>query len=163
MLPIIIDIEASGLGSGSYPIEVGVVLRDGTPHNYLISPVRGWNYWEAESEDIHGITQQILQTHGRPADEVAWRLNSLLKGKTLYSDSWSYDMSWIGKLYDVTGREQEYKMASLHELLSEEQIEHWSETKDQVTEELALRRQRASGDAKIIQETFRRVQESYPS
>ena len=40
MAPIIIDIEASGFGRGSYPIEVGLVLPDGTPHCFLIAPDR---------------------------------------------------------------------------------------------------------------------------
>ena len=32
MTPIVIDVEASGFGKGSYPIEVGVVLPDGSRH-----------------------------------------------------------------------------------------------------------------------------------
>lgn len=40
MYPIIIDAEASGFGTDSYPIEVGVALGDASRHCYLVSPAR---------------------------------------------------------------------------------------------------------------------------
>jgi len=158
MAPIIIDIEASGFGRGSYPIEVGLVLPDGTPHCFLIAPHRNWTLWDEEAEKVHGITREILFSNGRSVSEIAWRLNELLRGKTIYSDAWSFDLSWIGKLYDAAHQEQTFRVGSLHDLLSQDQMANWDRTKDEVIREMALRRHRASGDARILQETYRRVQ-----
>jgi hypothetical protein len=50
--PIIIDVEASGLGHGSYPIEVGFALADGETHCRLIKPEEDWQHWfEASFEE----------------------------------------------------------------------------------------------------------------
>lgn len=157
MTPIIIDVEASGFGKGSYPIEVGLVLPDGTPHCMLIAPARTWTRWDEDAEEVHGITRKILDEYGRPINEVAWRLNELLRDKTVYSDAWSFDMSWLGKLYDAANMPQTFRVAALNDLLADDQLSVWDHTKAVVTEDLALRRHRASGDARILQETWRRT------
>lgn len=157
MNPIIIDVEASGFGRDSYPIEVGLVLPDGSPHCMLISPARTWTAWSDEAEQVHGISRAVLREHGRPVQDVAWRLNELLRDKTVYSDAWLFDMSWLGKLYDMANMPQTFRIAALTELMSEQQTAIWDDTKNQVIHDLALRRHRASGDARIIQETYRRT------
>ena len=156
-LPIIIDVEASGFGRAGYPIEIGLVLPDGTPHCYLISPARGWTAWDPRAEAVHGISRETLLQRGSPADEVARRLNALLGHKTVYSDAWGFDLSWIGKLYDVAGVAQSFRLASLYELLDERQFEAWEGLREQVAGELTLRRHRASGDARILRETLIRA------
>jgi hypothetical protein len=155
--PIVIDIEASGFGRGSYPVEVGLVLPDGARHCYLIAPARHWRHWDEEAERIHGITREALSNYGRSLDDVASRLNALLGRKTAYSDAWSFDMSWLGKLYDAAGIRQTFRVADITGLIDEEQRGRWHAVKQQVVEELGLRRHRASGDARILQETWRRV------
>lgn len=157
MNPIIIDVEASGFGQGSYPVEIGLALADGSRHCYLVSPARGWRAWDEEAERVHGISREILSNYGKPLHEVAWRLNELLRNKTAYSDAWSFDMSWLGKLFDAAGMHQTFRIADLAELLDEEQRARWAEVKQQVVTDLGLARHRASGDARILQETWRRL------
>ena len=157
MTPIVIDVEASGFGKGSYPIEVGLVLPDGARHCYLITPARGWQHWDEAAERIHGISRDVLATYGRPLQDVAWRLNELLRNKTAYSDAWSFDMSWLGKLYDAAGIQQAFRVADIADLIDEQQRARWHTVKLRVAEELGLQRHRASGDARILQETWRRV------
>ena len=157
MTPIVIDIEASGFGRGSYPVEVGLVLPDGARHCYLITPARHWRHWDEEAEKIHGITREALSSYGRSLQDVASRLNALLGRKTAYSDAWSFDMSWLGKLYDAAGIRQTFRVADITALIDEEQRGRWHAVKQQVVEELGLRRHRASGDARILQETWRRI------
>lgn len=158
MTPIIIDVEASGFGMGSYPIEVGVVLPDGTAHCFLIAPARAWTSWDPQAEKVHGIARDVLETYGRPLQDVAWRLNELLRDKIVYSDAWGFDMSWLGKLYDAANLPQTFRVAPLQELMKEQQMAAWDETKSRVMEELSLQRHRASGDARILQETYRRTE-----
>ena len=74
-LPCVLDIEASGFGRGSYPIEIGFVLPDGTAYCTLIVPDEGWTHWDGDAERVHGISRSLLQRHGRSAHEVAVELN----------------------------------------------------------------------------------------
>jgi len=157
LMPTILDVEASGFGQGSYPLEIGLALPDGTPHCFLVMPARDWQSWDAEAEKVHGISREVVESHGRPVEEIAWRLNGLLYGQTIYSDAWSFDMSWLGKLYDKVDMPQTFKIAALGDLLSEGQQRVWDDTRRRVEQDLSLRRHRASGDARILQETYRRT------
>ncbi|MCB1801796.1 MAG: hypothetical protein KDI82_08935 [Gammaproteobacteria bacterium] len=153
--PIIIDVEASGFGRGSYPIEIGIVLADASRHCFLIAPARRWTHWDPDAEQVHGISRELLVRHGRSVQDVAWRLNQLLRNRTAYSDAWAFDMSWVGKLFDAAGIEQTFRIADIADLIDAGQLERWQATKDAVTESLGLQRHRASGDARILQETWR--------
>jgi len=157
MLPTIIDIEASGFGRKSYPIEVGLAMPDGKTHCFIISPQDHWTFWDEEAEAVHGITRELLMEHGREPIDVCNSLNQLLLGQRVYSDAWSHDISWLGKLFDLIQVPQLFQMDSLRTLMSEEQVIHWHPTKDVVIGELNLNRHRASSDAMIIQETFKRT------
>lgn len=157
LIPTILDVEASGFGAGSYPLEIGLVLPDGTPHCFLVMPARDWKNWDPEAERVHGISREVVENHGRPVEEIAWRLNGLLYGQIVYSDAWSFDMSWVGKLFDKVNMPQTFQVAALTELLSESQRRVWDDTRRSVEQDLKLRRHRASGDARVLQETYRRT------
>ena len=163
MTPIIVDVEASGFGRGSYPIEIGVVLPDASRHCYLIAPARHWTHWDPMAEQVHGISRDTLLDYGRPPQDVAWRLNELLRNKTAYSDAWAFDMSWLGKLYDAANVVQGFRVADIVELMDEYMLGQWHDVKQQVAEELGLPRHRASGDARILQETWRRLHAARPA
>lgn len=163
MAPVIIDVEASGFGVGSYPIEIGVVLSDRTTHCYLIKPEPEWVHWDVKAESLHGISRELLMEKGLPIREVAECLNRILLGQTVYSDAWSYDSSWIGKLYDEAELMQGFKVEALRRILSEQQLSAWEPTRARVVEELALQRHRASSDAMLIQTVFERTSASTPN
>ncbi len=63
-LPIILDIEASGFGSGSYPIEVGLALADGSCESVLIHPEPEWIHWSEEAASIHKISAASFRACG---------------------------------------------------------------------------------------------------
>ena len=152
--PIILDIEASGFGKGSYPIEVGFALPDKSTYCYLIKPRDDWTHWDTGAEEVHGITREILQQKGRPAEEVAAIMNEQLQNKTVYSDGWGYDTSWVSLLFDATGDAMNFRIDTLYSLLSEDQLVLWENTRREVMADLGVQRHRASADARIIQETY---------
>ncbi len=154
-LPLIIDVEASGFGPSSYPIEIGVVLNDGVKFCTLIQPAKGWTHWDKEAENMHGISRDILMTHGQPIDQVADHLNRMLKGMTLFSDGWVVDKTWIATLFHAAARDMQFSVSPLEMILSEQQMAVWHETKDRIIAEMNITRHRASHDAWVIQETFR--------
>lgn len=152
--PIILDIEASGFGKGSYPIEVGFALPDKTTHCYLIKPIGEWTHWNIGAEEVHGISRDILMEKGLPVKEVAEHLNDHLANKTVYSDGWGYDLSWVSLLFSVADIRMNFRIDTLYSLLSEDQLVLWEKSRQIVLAELGLQRHRASSDARIIQETF---------
>lgn len=155
--PIIIDVEASGFGSHSYPIEVGLALDDDTKYCSLILPAPDWEYWDAQAEQVHRIARDILETYGKPIREVAENLNRLAAGKTLYTDGWVVDKPWLTTLFEKAGLEMRFFVSDLEMILSEDQMERWHATKEQVLAEVEKRRHRASFDAWLIQETYKRT------
>lgn len=152
--PIILDIEASGFGSGSYPIEVGVAMPDGSLHAWLIRPLKEWTHWQESAEQVHGISRERLQNEGQSLQEVANELNELLAGKTVYSDGWGVDRSWLAKLFYEAGVLQGFRLDSIYSLLTEEQLEKWHHTREDVLQETGMVPHRAGTDALIIQKTY---------
>lgn len=153
--PFIIDVEASGFGSDSYPIEVGVALNDGQRFCTLILPTHEWTHWDKNAEKVHKISREMLKTYGSPVKEVADQLNEILAGMTLYSDGWVVDKPWLTSLFHAAGRPMKFNVSQLEMILSEEQMVVWHETKNKITSQINLSRHRASNDALIIQETFK--------
>jgi len=152
--PVVIDLEASGFGRGSYPIEVGVALEDGSTRCFLIRPAPGWTHWDPEAEAMHGITRDLLMSHGRSANEVAEQLNELLLYKMVYSDAWGHDQSWLALLFDTAGLPRRFRVESLRCLLQEDHLDYWHTEKAAALRGLKNVRHRASNDALVLQRTL---------
>ena len=155
--PLIIDIEASGFGVSSYPIEVGVALRDGSTFCSLITPAADWTHWDSTAEAVHRVSRDILRSYGKPLREVTAQLNALLDGCTLYTDGWVVDRPWLTTLFYAAHTPMMFSVSPLELILSEAQMALWHETKNAVTAGVDNPRHRASYDAWVIQETYRRT------
>lgn len=153
-IPSIIDVEASGFGPYSYPIEIGVVLDNGERYCSLIQPANDWEFWDEDAEKVHRISREILQQHGKPLREVAEELNAFINGAIVYSDGWVVDSPWVRQLYHSAFLQQDFRVSPLDMILSEPQMEIWHQTKDRLLKNKEHRRHRASFDAALIQETF---------
>ena len=154
MRPIIIDVEASGFGRGSYPIEVGVANAQGEGSCNIIRREKEWQHWDPRAELLHGISRETLAQHGKEPAVIAALLNEQLAGQLVYSDAWGNDSSWVALLFDAAELPQRFRLESLRSLLSDGQVDIWHETKERVTVELGYTRHRASHDALILQHTF---------
>lgn len=155
--PYIIDVEASGFGSNSYPIEVGLALEPGQRYCTLIRPADHWRHWDEQAESVHRISREQLSINGRPVTEVAHELNHRLKNKIVFSDAWGVDNAWVIALYAAAGMDKTFSLSPLEMILSEKQIDLWMQTRDAVVKDLGLQRHRASNDSWIIQETYVRT------
>ena len=102
-----IDLEASGLGSASFPTEIGwaFVRQDGSIESgeCLIRSVARWtihaNAWSATAERLTRITRDMLDRDGVPPVEAAARLLAAVKGRDLYSDQPDFDGHWLTMLF----------------------------------------------------------------
>jgi hypothetical protein len=155
--PTVLDIEASGFGRNSYPIEVGFVLPDGHAYCSLVRPEAHWTHWDAQAAAIHRIPRAIIEERGVPPHEVARSLNTQLAGQTVYSDGWANDYSWLAILFDAAEMSPRFKLENLRALLSEAEADQWHAVKAAVTRERGAQRHRASADARLLQLTLQRL------
>lgn len=159
MRPAILDLEASGFGDESYPIEVGVVLPDGRKYCSLITPRPEWTHWDEGAAAVHGITRAMLASRGRPPRAVAEELNALVGGGSVYSDGWVVDSAWLTKLYFAAGLAPCFRLSALEMILDERQMQDWRNIKLGVLADYPDKRHRASFDAFVIQETWWRTRQ----
>ncbi len=152
--PIVIDVEASGFGIGSYPIEVGFALADRTTHCRLVKPCDDWLHWSEDAQAVHQVTRDQLFVSGWNVTDMAGWLNESFETATVYSDAWAHDMSWLGKLFDRANMSPTFRVESILTLLDSSQIDRWDATKSHVATLLDVKRHRASSDALIIQHTL---------
>ncbi len=153
----VIDIEASGLGARSYPIEVGIVLANGLTYDSLIKPARHWTHWDREAESIHGISREDLIEFGRDLSTVCRDLNRICAGKTFYSDCWVHDNAWLARLFGEAGVTQSFRCSPIENVLDDLQLASWVEYKQQFIHRSTIKPHRALNDAIIISETLDRL------
>lgn len=155
--PTVIDVEASGFGRNSYPIEIGFVLPDGHAYCALVRPEAHWTHWDAQAETVHHIPRALIMERGLPAPEVARSLNQQLAGQTVYSDGWANDYSWLGALFDAADMSPSFRLENLRALLNDAEADQWHAVKAQVSSERGVQRHRASSDARLLQLTLQRL------
>lgn len=154
MRPAILDIEASGFGHGSYPIEIGIILPNSDIHGFLIKPETGWTHWDTTAEQLHGISRLELERQGKPARDIASRINRILDGTIIYSDAWGHDFAWLYRLFHVAKLSPRFKFDTIISLLTEEQMNRWNSEKERQFSLVPGTRHRASIDALVVQNTI---------
>lgn len=111
----VLDLEASALGNGSYPIEAGVAPITGAAQpiqtwSAMIRPTSTWRdagLWSPASAAVHGIPLEMLMQQGHAVEEVCDWLNALLGSRTIVAtDAPRYDQDWLDALFREAGREQ---------------------------------------------------------
>ncbi len=163
--PTIIDIEASGFGSRSYPIEIGVVKTTGERYCALIEPQPDWDHWSESAQAVHGISRQLIESRGRKPCDICQELNQFLGDITAYSDAWTHDSPWLNRLFFAARINPSFHLSPIELIATEAQLLLWDQTKRRLEKHLDIKRHRASGDAYLIQQTFlesRRLVDTQP-
>jgi hypothetical protein len=153
----VIDIEASGFGRHSYPIEIGYVREDGQAWCSLVQPAPDWQHWDDQAERVHGIARPMLLQHGRAVAEVARRLNADLAGRTVYCDGWAHDYAWLGLLFEEAGLVPRFKLESVNRLLDDAGLARLDAERRLAFATLGIGRHRASTDARALQWALERL------
>ena len=146
-----IDIEASGFGRHSYPIEVGYVREDGRAWCTLIRPADDWLHWDADAARLHAIPRAALLQHGRSVQQVAQRLNDDLGQRTVYCDGWARDYAWLATLIEAAGLVPRFRLESVNRLLDEDRLARLDRLRQEAFDALGIARHRASSDARALQ------------
>ena len=129
-IPTIIDVEASGFSSHSYPIAVGVIRSDGARFCRLIRPYPQWSHWDKKAEALHGLSRDHLQKWGNDGRDVCLALNQFLATGTAYTDGWVVDHPWLFKLYAAAGVDLSFVVRALEYVLSYKQMDLCVSTKN---------------------------------
>ena len=92
---IFIDFEASGLGAGSWPIEVGLAWVEGTEiksWSSLIRPHETWDpaEWSDVSARVHNIPRRDPEDAPDP-QKVAHGVRARIEGGVLVCDAPAFD------------------------------------------------------------------------
>jgi len=121
-----LDLEASGLGSNSFPTELGwaLICEDGSVESSscLIRPPSQWtfyaNAWSDASEHLTGITREMLEHHGlQPAEAMKTFLEAVGE-RQLFSDEVDFDAHWLAMLAKAAGRSiQEHEIGDARTLI----------------------------------------------
>jgi hypothetical protein len=146
-----LDIEASGFGRRSYPIEIGYVRDDGQAWCTLIRPLPEWTHWDEQAAQVHGIRREALLRHGRTPEAVARALNEALDGRTVYCDGWAHDYAWLALLFDAAEQTPRFHLESAAVLLPGDGLDRLGPARQRAQAALGLQRHRASGDARLLQ------------
>lgn len=103
-----LDIEASALEDGSFPIEIGWAPgRAGEFESFLIRPTAEWaaaGVWSDLSEEIHGISKADLHADGVTTAEAIARLERALFGSIVLSDALEWDAYWLRRSFEAANR-----------------------------------------------------------
>jgi len=123
---LFVDVEASSLGPGAFPIEVGWAGDDGTEGAVLIKPAPFWIVpearlrmaWSRQSQDVHGISLDSLMRTGVHHAEAAQAVVAVLTtpGMIPASDAPSHDRGWILRLTRSVGLPPPPVLAHVHQL-----------------------------------------------
>ena len=107
-----VDVEASSLSVGGFPIEVAWVDEHGQGESHLIRPADAWLHppsglleWSPASERVHGIGMEMLLADGEPHDHVARRVAGILGRPNAMpcSDAPRFDARWLRMLLEAVG------------------------------------------------------------
>lgn len=115
---VFVDLEASGLVPGSYPVEVGWARPRVLPWgrcdievgSLLVRPEPGWlasGAWDPDAERLHGLAREVLLRDGLPAEAACDRLDREFCGCLVVTDTGggSTDDMWLAVLYKAARRE----------------------------------------------------------
>lgn len=115
-----VDMEASGLGPGTWPIEAGWAIGADAPQSFLIRPCKTWSMdaWDPKAEALHGLSPALLVREGLGAKAACSRLNKALGGRKVYSDAPDHDGWWLHRLFTAAGAKMAFQLLYLGDLIA---------------------------------------------
>jgi len=152
------DIEASGLGPDSFPIEVGWAFASGSSGSFLVRPAPTWTLdaWDPLAEDIHGISYEQVLNQGISPWDAALRLNRLMAPPgetrlTVVSDAVEMDTFWLDRLFEESPEDRAFEVRDVNWLRQVlpphgDEGQHSSES----------RIHRAEADARLLMQPWRK-------
>ncbi|MDU8350291.1 3'-5' exoribonuclease [Pseudomonas syringae pv. actinidiae] len=122
------DCEASGLGEGTYPVEIGVAWFDGKenqsyqtlvkPYESPDKPEESWTYWNSNAQGLHGLKREDLVKDGVEITVIAKEMNKRFKNQVIWVDS-VFDIHWIEHLFHKANVKKRFLVKNILKVLPE--------------------------------------------
>jgi hypothetical protein len=122
----LIDVKASGLMSGSFPVEVGYLtygldaLKNWSPRvsSHIVRPDPFWtlSHWDSFAEQMHGLSHDHLRRFGEDTKSIAAHLQAELANHIVFTDVPDYDAQWLDVLHASASRPRTYKIYPIERL-----------------------------------------------
>jgi hypothetical protein len=156
-----LDIEASGLASKSWPVEVGWAFEAGAATSILVRPDRTWSddAWDKSAERLHGLDRARLDVEGLDPREVCAAMNDALVDAEVYSDAPDWDGFWLFRLFSAGGTKQAFALKDFGKLMRPLVGGRENELFARAAR-LSPRRHRAADDARHLQTLYRLASEN---
>lgn len=114
-----VDVEASSIEKGSFPIEVGWCVDDeAPPESFLLTPAACWDAehgWSSVSQGFHGITLHDLRSNGIDVQAAAARIEAEFGHRMVVSDNPGFDEFWLGMIYEAAGLPKRWEVLHVEE------------------------------------------------
>ena len=119
------DLEASSLMPGGFPIEIAWFDETGHGEAYVIRPAEIWldedkdhPNWSWQSEQVHGIRLSTLLSEGVPHDVVARRAAEVLASPSavVCSDGVQFDGGWLERLFQAADVTSSVRLTDIFEV-----------------------------------------------
>ena len=108
---VVLDIEASGLEDGSYPVEIAWIgVGNNDFDSFLIKPEPHWIQWDEQAEATHGLSRSVITRVGLSAKEVVSRLDNDLINQEVFSDAPEWDGYWLDRLYNAAQKNRRWAL-----------------------------------------------------
>lgn len=111
---IFLDIEASGIARGCFPIEIGwaEARADASlaARSLLVRPAPPWlaepGAWDPAAEAVHGLGLARLRAEGLAPEEACDVLDRAFAGRVVATDTGAggWDADWLAMLFEAAGR-----------------------------------------------------------
>ena len=112
---VVLDIEASGLEEGSFPIEVAWIgVNYDEFDTFFIKPEPTWTYWDKQAECIHGLSRTLITRAGIACCEAVSRLDANLRNRDVYSDAPEWDGYWLDRLYSAVEKKRRWSLKKIN-------------------------------------------------
>lgn len=121
---VVLDIEASGLEEGSFPIEIAWIgINHDEFDTFFIKPERHWTHWDEQAGSIHGLSRSLITRTGIACYEAVCRLDGNMANQDVYSDAPEWDGYWLDRLYSVVEKKRTWTLKKLNLFYTELETE----------------------------------------
>lgn len=150
-----IDLEASGLGAKSWPVEVGWAFAEGDARGMLIRPDNSWSddAWDPAAQRLHGLERAELERDGASAAAVCKAMNAALADAEVHSDAPDWDGFWLFRLFSAGGIKQAFALHDFGRLIRPLAGAREPDLQQRAAR-IAPRRHRAAADALYLRSLY---------
>lgn len=149
-LPYFLVLDASSEEPEAHPIAAAWSIEEGQIKNTLICPEDDWHDWDPVTEDMTGISQDILEMQGESGLAVIREMVSDLDAKIVYVEDLTRTEELLTKLYDAYDQYPPFELAPVAEVFESLDYDQRLQLQEDICHDLGLNPYRAEEKVHIF-------------